>query len=318
MKLLDQVRNELRFQQLSYNTEKSYCYWIKRYCSHYLYEKHPREMAEEEVKSFLIHLAVNEYISESTQNQAFSALVFLYRYVIKRELIGLEKTPRAKMPKKIPVVMTHEEAMKVISLTEGIHQLIASLLYGTGMRKIECLRLRIKDLDFSRKEITIRQGKGKKDRVTMMPLGLIEDLKKQLNKVKLLHDKDLSEGFGAVDLPNALNKKYPSASKSFDWQYLFPSKSKCENPRTGELVRHHLHESTLGKAIKDAVKKSQIHRNIHPHTFRHSFATNLLKDGYDIRTIQELLGHSHVETTMIYTHVLNRGGLIVRSPIDKT
>lgn len=275
-------------------------------------------MGENEVKAFLTYLAVKEHISSSTQNQAFCSLLFLYRHVIKRDLKGLEDTVRAKQPKRIPVVMSHEEAMTIIQVMEGVPQLMTALLYGTGMRKTECLRLRIKYLDFNKKQIIIRQGKGMKDRVTMMPMGLVHDLKNQMDKVSILHKKDLSEGFGHVDLPNSLNRKYPCASTSLDWQYLFPSKTKCIDPRSGNLVRHHVHESTLSKAIKAAVKKAQIYRNIHPHTFRHSFATNLLKQGYDIRTVQELLGHSNVETTMIYTHVLNRGGLVVKSPYDET
>jgi integron integrase len=287
-----------------------------RFCDYFKMERNPKDMGSTEVKAFLTHLAVNEHVSASTQNQAFSALLFFYRHVLKRDLVGLSDTPRAKIHKRIPVVMSHEEAMKVIHALEGVHRLITSLLYGTGMRKTECLRLRIKDLDFRKLQISIREGKGKKDRVTMLPEKLVSELQQHLKKVKSLHDKDLNEGYGKVDLPNALAKKYPNANSSWDWQYVFPSRQRSIDPRSGQIFRHHLHESVLNKAVKKAVQEAQIFRNIHIHTFRHSFATNLLKQGYDIRTVQELLGHSNVETTMIYTHVLNRGGLVVKSPLD--
>ena len=273
-------------------------------------------MGEAEVSKFLSHLAVEGKVSASTQNQALSALLFLYQEVLKQELDWINNVTRAKKPSHLPVVFTKEEAKAVLLRLEGTKWLMASLLYGAGLRLMECLGLRVKDIDFSYNQITVRDGKGGKDRLTMLPGSLKDPLKKHLEKVRILHEQDLKEGFGKVYLPFALAKKYPNAEREFAWQYLFPASNRSIDPRSGTERRHHIYETVLQKAVKAAVRAAGINKPASCHTFRHSFATHLLEDGYDIRTVQELLGHKDVSTTMIYTHVLNKGGKGVRSPLD--
>jgi len=262
-------------------------------------------------------LALDKNVAASTQNQALSGLLFLYRNVFDLDLVGLEETPRAKTSKRVPVVLSEMETEKVINCMSGVYKLMLSLIYGAGLRKTECLRLRVKDIDFSFGQMVIRDGKGNKDRVAILPNNLMLNLKEHLKKVKILHDKDVVDGFGKVYLPTALDKKYPNANREWIWQFVFPSKSLSEDPRSGNLYRHHLSSSVLTRALKEAVKVSLVPKKINVHTFRHSFATHLLKSGSDIRTVQELLGHSNVETTMIYTHVLNKPGMTTLSPFDR-
>lgn len=272
-------------------------------------------MGEQEINQFLTHLAVNDHVSASTQNQALCSLIFLYKQILKKEM-GELNIIWAKKPKRLPVVLTRDEVKDVLSQLSGTYRLVAMLLYGSGLRLMECLRLRVKDIDFDYKQITVRDAKGQKDRVTPLPEKAIEPLQRQLEKVKKQHEKDVQDGYGSVYLPNALSKKYPNAEIEFGWQYVFPSASLSIDPRSGIKRRHHLDESVLQRAVKQAVLTSGIHKQATCHTLRHSFATHLLEDGYDIRTVQELLGHSSVETTMIYTHVMNKGGMAVKSPVD--
>ncbi len=314
-KLLDQVRGEIRLKHYSIRTEQAYTDWIKRFILHFD-KVHPKNLGAAEVEQFLTYLAVEGKVAASTQNQAKSALLFLYRQVLEIELPWLDNVAQAKAPKRLPVVLTRAEVQAVLSRLEGTHWLIANLLYGTGMRIMECLRLRIKDIEFSRKEILIRDGKGFKDRVTMLPLALLNPLREHLQNVKALHDQDLAVGYGSVYLPNALEKKYPTAARDWGWQYAFPSKGMSVDPHSGVTRRHHVQEQTVQRAVKQAVRDANLVKPATPHTFRHSFATHLLEGGYDIRTVQELLGHSDVATTMIYTHVLNKGGRGVVSPLD--
>lgn len=314
-KLLDQVRDAIRVRHYSMRTEEAYVYWIKRFIF-YHEKRHPLHMGEQEVSKFLSHLAVEGKVSASTQNQALSALLFLYQEVLKQELGWINNVKRAKKPSHLPVVFTKEEAKAVLLRLEGTKWLMASLLYGAGLRLMECLGLRVKDIDFSYNQITVRDGKGGKDRLTMLPGSLQEPLKKHLEKVRILHEQDLKEGFGKVYLPFALAKKYPNAEREFAWQYVFPASNRSIDPRSGIERRHHIYETVLQKAVKAAVRAAGINKPASCHTFRHSFATHLLEDGYDIRTVQELLGHKDVSTTMIYTHVLNKGGKGVRSPLD--
>jgi integron integrase len=269
-----------------------------------------------EVEQFLTYLAVEGNVAASTQNQAKSALLFLYKEVLGEALPWLDDIEQAKVPKRLPVVLSKEEVQAILRQLNGTHHLIVSLLYGTGMRILEGLRLRVKDIDFARKEILIRDGKGYKDRVTMLPVSLVTPLKKHLDKVKALHDEDLAKGYGAVYMPQALGKKYPNAARDWAWQYVFPSAKLSVDPRSGETRRHHVQDQAIQRAVRQAVRDAGITKLATPHTFRHSFATHLLEGGYDIRTVQELLGHSDVATTMIYTHVLNRGGQGVASPLD--
>jgi integron integrase len=260
---------------------------------------------------------VDKNVAASTQNQALSAILFLYQEVLHKDLDRPLDAVRAKKPKRLPTVLTKEEVQRVLAAMSGNYQLIAKLLYGSGLRLIECLRLRVKDVDFAQRQIIVRDGKGRKDRVTVLPNSLIESLQKHLRRVEMLHQKDLDDGYGTVYLPDALEKKYPNANCEWIWQYVFPSKSPSKDPRSGVTRRHHLHESAVQRAVREATKLANINKHITPHVFRHSFATHLLQGGYDIRTVQELLGHKDVKTTMIYTHVLNRGGLAVRSPLDE-
>ncbi|MDP2805639.1 MAG: integron integrase, partial [Gallionellaceae bacterium] len=280
-------------------------------------KRHPKDLGAQDVEAFLTHLAVAGKVSASTQNQAKSALLFLYREVLEIQLPWLDNVTQAKAPKKLPVVLTVAEVQAVLLRLSGSHLLIASLLYGGGMRLMEAVRLRVKDVEFARHEIIVREGKGFKDRVTMLPESVATSLKAHLAKVKTLHEEDLAQGYGEVYLPFALDKKYPNAGREWGWQYIFPSKNLSVDPRSGKTRRHHLDEKGVQRAVKQAVRDAGLVKPATPHTLRHSFATHLLQSGYDIRTVQELLGHSDVSTTMIYTHVLNKGGKGVVSPLDR-
>jgi integron integrase len=314
-RLLDQVRDALRVRHMSIRTERAYLHWARRYILFHG-KRHPAEMGEREINAFLTHLAVEKNVSASTQTQALCALLFLYRTVLGREVGELEGLIRARDSRKLPLVLTRDEVKKVLAGLEGRDHLILSLLYGTGMRLLEGLRLRVKDIDLAQHQITIRDGKGGKDRVTMLPASLEPALRSHLRNTKALHAQDLAAGYGRVYLPNALDKKYPTAAAEWGWQYVFPAPTRSLDPRSGVMRRHHLNERQLQKSFRDAVRKSRIAKPATVHTLRHSFATHLLMSGYDIRTVQELLGHKNVKTTMIYTHVLNRGGRGVQSPLD--
>ena len=315
-RLLDQVREKLRVKHYAIRTEQTYVDWIRRYIMFHD-KRHPKDLGAADVEAFLTHLAVAGKVAASTQNQAKSALLFLYREVLEIELPWLDKVTQAKAPKRLPVVLTVNETRLVLSQLKGTHALIAGLLYGAGMRLMEAVRLRVKDIEFARHEVLVREGKGDKDRVTMLPEAIIPALKLHLAKVKALHDEDLALGFGEVYLPFALDRKYPAAGREWGWQYVFPSRNLSLDPRSGKTRRHHIDEKGVQRAMKQAVRDAGLTKPATPHTLRHSFATHLLQSGYDIRTVQELLGHSDVATTMIYTHVLNRGGQGVVSPIDK-
>jgi len=314
-KLLERLHEAICVRHLSHRTEEAYRYWIKRYLFFHRL-RHPQEMGEAEINAFLSHLAVQEKVSASTQNQALSALLFLYRHILKREIGDLGQVIRAKRPRRLPVVMTRDEVQAVLGNLSRDKWLMAALLYGAGLRLMECLRLRVQDIDFTRHEITVRDGKGAKDRITMLPESPSTPLRDHLKRVHALHEKDLDEGWGRVQLPSALDRKYPNAPAEWRWQWVFPQEKRWKNTKTGEQGRHHIHETLLQRAVKEAVRKAGIVKHVGCHTFRHSFATHLLEAGYDIRTIQELLGHKDVTTTMIYTHVLNKGGHGVRSPMD--
>ena len=314
-KLLDQVRDVLRLKHYSYRTEQSYVDWITRYILFHD-KRHPKDMGVPEIEAFLTHLAVEGHVAASTQNQALSALLFLYHEVLRVALPDTIDAIRAKKPARLPVVLTRAEVQQVIAGMSGMYQLMAKLLYGSGLRLMECVRLRVKDIDFERREISVRDAKGGHERVTMLPTSLVAPLQEHLKRVKLVHDQDLAAGYGQVYLPYALDRKYPNASREWAWQYVFPSDRLSTDPRSQLTRRHHIDESNLQRAVKDAVRLAKIAKPASCHTFRHSFATHLLESGYDIRTVQELLGHKDVKTTMIYTHVLNRGGLAVRSPLD--
>jgi integron integrase len=315
-KLLDRVRDMLRVKHYSIRTEKTYVRWIRRYILFHD-KRHPEEMGAREIEAFLTHLAVEKNVAASTQNQALCALLFLYNEVLEKDLTpDVIDAVRAKKPKRLPVVLTRDEAMSVLAALSGTNQLIARTLYGSGLRLIECLRLRVKDIDFAYRQITVRDGKGQKDRATILPASLVDPLQEHLRRVRMLHQQDLDRGYGSVYLPYALERKYPSAHKEWCWQYVFPAQGRSTDPRSGVVRRHHLSESSVQKAVRRAVKLAGIDKPAGCHTFRHSFATHLLEDGYDIRTVQELLGHKDVKTTMIYTHVLSKGGLAVRSPLD--
>ena len=314
-KLLDQVRDKLRVKHYSIRTEQSYTDWIKRYILFHG-KRHPNEMGAEDIETFLTHLAVEGNVAAATQNQAKSALLFLYREVLQIELPWLDNITQAKVPKRLPVVLTVKEVQSVLSNLNGTHALVSNLLYGGGLRLMEAVRLRVKDVDFARHEILVREGKGFKDRVTMLPEAIVAPLKAHMAKVKALHLEDLAEGAGEVYLPFALDKKYANAAREWGWQYIFPSKNLSIDPRSGKTRRHHIDEKGVQRAVKQAVRDAELVKPATPHTFRHSFATHLIQAGYDIRTVQELLGHSDVSTTMIYTHVLNKGGKGVKSPLD--
>ncbi len=312
---LNEVRNVLRLKHMSRRTETSYMYYILDFIRFHG-KRHPKEMGAEEIRAYLSHLATEGNVAASTQNVALSALLFLYRHVLKVNLPDIENIERARRSRRVPVVLTRNEVEAILSRASGVHNLILSLLYGTGMRLSECLSLRVKDLDFERLEITVRDGKGEKDRQTMLPRKLVAALHRQLQYAQHLHQEDLGEGFGEVELPYALARKYPNAAKGWGWQYVFPAAHRSKDPRTGRVGRHHLLEHTVQRAMKKALRAAGIHKHASVHTLRHSFATHLLESGYDIRTVQELLGHKDVKTTMIYTHVLNRAGRGVRSPLD--
>ena len=313
-KLLDEVRKVIRLRHYSPKTEESYVNWIRKYVL-YHNKKHPRDMGEKEIRDYLNYLSLTQNVSYSTQNQALNAIIFLYKNVIKKELGNLN-FEKAKRVKHIPVVLSKNEVELILNQLEGIVKLIVSLLYGSGLRLNECLSIRIKDVDVDYMQIIIRDGKGGKDRRTMIPGSLINQLKKQIEKVKQIHTSDLKCCGGFTDLPYALEKKYPNANKQFGWQYLFPASKQIYVPKTKRKHRHHLHEATIQRAVKSAVSKAELVKQVSPHTFRHSFATHLLENGYDIRTVQELMGHKDVRTTMVYTHVLNKGVMGVRSPLD--
>ena len=314
-KLLDQVRDTIRLKHYSIRTEQSYVAWIKRYILFHQ-KRHPNEMGSAEIEAFLTHLAVKENVAASTQNQALSALLFLYREVLRQDLDGPIDSIRAKKPKRLPTVLTKDEVRRVIGELSGAHRLMAQLLYGSGLRLMECVRLRVKDIDFTQHLMIVRDGKGQEDRITMLPDSLIAPLQEHLQRVKRLHQEDLARGHGSVYLPFALERKYPNAGREWIWQYVFPANRLSVDPHTGIVRRHHVDESNLQKAVREAARQTGIAKRVTCHTFRHSFATHLLENGYDIRTVQELLGHKDVKTTMIYTHVLNRGPMAVRSPLD--
>jgi integron integrase len=313
-KLLDRVRSELRIRHYAYRTEESYVDWIRRYIFFHQ-KKHPLDVGQAGVTAFLTHLALVAKVAASTQNQARSALLFLYNVVLQQDLGPIE-APQAKRPVRLPIVLTKEEVRQVLAMMTGTHQLIAQLLYGSGMRVTECLQLRIQDLDFGQNQLIVRSGKGDKDRVTLFPRSLHEPLQKHLERVKKQHEQDVKRGHGDVYLPDALARKYPNAERAWLWQFVFPANGFSKDPRSGVVRRHHLHESGLQKAVKRAADLATIEKRVSPHIFRHCFATHLLEAGYDIRTVQELLGHEDVKTTQIYTHVLNKGPLGVRSPLD--
>ncbi|WP_297841354.1 integron integrase [Ignavibacterium sp.] len=313
-KLLDQVRNVMRVNHYSKKTEEAYINWIKRFILFHN-KRHPIDMGAEEIKSFINNLVTNYHVSSATQNQALQGILFLYKNILNKDVGWIENIKHSTRVKHLPVVLSKREVARVFDNLEGTNKLIVSLLYGSGLRLSEALKLRIKDIDFDYKQILVRDGKGEKDRHTILPDSVISELKKHLNKVYLKHKDDLKNGKGETILPYALKKKYPNAGKEFGWQYAFPADKFIKDNDSGLITRWHIHESTVQRAVKDAVKKSGITKPASPHTFRHSFATHLLENGYDIRTIQELLGHSSVKTTMIYTHVLNRG-LGVKSPLD--
>jgi integron integrase len=316
-KLLDRVQAKIRYKHFSIRTEEAYLGWIKRFIRH-SGRRHPATLGPREVEAFLTHLAVEGRVAASTQNQALSALVFLYREVLGQEVGYLDGLQRVRRPAKLPVVLNRQEAIAVLdNLPPTSVRLMGQLLYGSGLRLLECLRLRVKDVDFAGQHLVVRDGKGGNDRVTLLPASLRAPLRLHLAKVKALHDEDLAHGFGRVYLPFALDRKYPHAARAWAWQYVFPSGNRSVDPRSQVERRHHVGELVLQRAVKAAVRKAGIVKAATPHSFRHSFATQLLESGYDIRTVQELLGHKDVSTTMIYTHVLNRPGVVpVRSPLD--
>lgn len=315
-RLLDEVRGRIRRLGMSLRTEEAYVGWIRRFIVANG-KRHPRELGAREVEAFLTHLATHGKVAASTQNQALSALLFLYREVLQQNLPWLENIRRAKRPQRLPVVLARDEVARLLSEMSGVTWLMASLLYGSGMRLMECVRLRVKDVDFARREITVRQGKGGKDRRTMLPAMSVDALQGQLAEARRVHERDLVAGFGEVWLPNALARKYPHAAREWGWQYVFPASARSIDPRSGEVHRHHLDETVLQRAVKRAVRTAGLNKLATCHTLRHSFATHLLEAGHDIRTIQELLGHKDAATTQIYTHVLNRGGHGVLSPLDR-
>ncbi len=315
-RLLDQVREAIRARHYSRRTAESYVAWIRRFIIFHG-KRHPKEMGEPEITAFLSGLAVGNKVSASTQNQALCAILFLYREVLKLDLCRLGDVVRARISRRLPVVLTRAEVGLILEQLRGTLRLMATLLYGSGLRLLECARLRIKDVDFGSNQIMVRSGKGDKDRVTLLPAMVKDELARHIERVRKHHRMDVEAGAGWVELPAALSRKYPNAAREWIWQWVFPATRIYVEPRTGERRRHHLHESVLQRAVKEAVRRAGIAKPASCHTFRHSFATHLLEAGYDIRTVQELLGHSDVSTTMIYTHVLDRGPGAVRSPADQ-
>jgi integron integrase len=314
-KLLDRVRWRLRAKHYSIRTEEAYVDWVRRFILFH-HKRHPDEMGETEISAFLSYLAVEKNVAASTQNQAFSALLFLYQQVLDRKLDFIDNVQRVTRPAKLPVVFTPAEARAVLEQLRGEHQLMAELLYGAGLRLMECVRLRVKDIDFGYGQITVRDGKGLRQRVTTLPTKVRRRLQLHLAHVRALHLRDLANGGGRVYLPFAVERKYRSANRSWPWQYVFPAAKLSVDPRSGEMRRHHVSEKNLQNAVKLAVQQARVPKAASCHTFRHSFATHLLENGQDIRTVQELLGHKDISTTMLYTHVLNKPGLAVRSPLD--
>ena len=314
-KLFDRLHEEFRRRHYSYETEKSYLYWIKEFIRFH-HMTPPRELGREAVEAFLTYLAVDKQVAASTQNQAFSALIFLYRDVYQFNTDWNLNALRARTTRYVPTVLSRDEVFAIFSHMSGVPKLIVQVLYGSGLRLRESLNLRVKDLDFAHHQIMVRDTKGRESRVTTLPDGLIAPLNQQLQTVKHWHEMDLNQGYGAVILPYALARKYPNANRQWIWQFVFPAQSRYRDSQTGEVGRFHVHPSSVQKALKRAVVVAGIQKRVSCHTFRHSFATHLLQNGYDIRTVQELLGHKDVKTTMIYTHVLNRGGKGVRSPLD--
>jgi integron integrase len=315
-KLLDQIRQTLRTKHYSYRTEQTYIDWIKRFILFH-HKRHPRDMGSDEVQAYITYLANERHVAASTQNQALSAIMFLYRYVLQQELDLPTEILRPGRLVRLPTVLSHPEAMAVISRMKGAPKLVAQLLYGSGLRITECLRLRVKDIDFANHQILVREGKGEDDRFTILPDSLFHSLKEQIEVSRLIYQRDLKEGFGEVSLPYALERKYPNASREFAWQYVFPSQARSVDPLSKRTRRHHLDVTVIQKAVHQAALAAGLDKPVSPHTFRHSFATQLLQNGYDIRTVQELLGHKDVKTTMIYTHVLQKGAGGVKSPLDE-
>jgi len=315
-RLLGRLRDRIRYRRYSLRTEQAYADWVRRFVRFHGGSS-IEKLTADDVEQFLTHLAVDLNVAGSTQNQAQSALLFLYREVLVKDMRWLEGVVRAKSPSRLPVVLSVDEVQKLLRVMQGTHRLLAELLYGTGMRIMEALRLRVKDVDFGRAEILVRDGKGAKDRVTVLPRRLFGPLRRQIARTSEIHANDLAEGFGAVWLPSALSRKYPAGPREWAWQYVFPAERRALDPRSGEVRRHHISDQSFQRAMREALRRSGIAKPATPHTLRHSFATHLLEAGYDIRTVQELLGHSDVRTTMIYTHVLNRGGLGVTSPADR-
>lgn len=315
-RLLDRVRSVIRIRHYSRRTEQAYVYWIRQFILFHN-KRHPLEMGKAEVESYLTWLAEKRNVAAATQNQALNAILFLYRDVLEVEIGRLEGVTRARKPKRLPVVLSRKEVSAILNSMDGTPRLVASLLYGAGLRLLDGLRLRVQDVDFEVGELLIRDGKGGKDRRTMLPQSLVEPLQHHLAHVRQQHANDLAQGYGSTLLPHALERKYRNANRDWRWQYVFPATTRWHDQEKNEWRRHHLHESVIQKAVKAAANKAGIMKRIGPHTFRHCFATHLLEDGYDIRTVQELLGHKDVKTTMIYTHVLNRGGQGVRSPLDR-
>jgi integron integrase len=314
--LLQSLQSNLRLQHLSRRTEAAYVYWTKRFVR-FCGLRHPSDLGPTEVREFLSYLVVERNLSAATQQQALSALLFLYRNVVGRSLETLGRLPRGRVPTTLPVVLTREEVARVLGFLRGTPRLVGVLLYGSGLRVTECLMLRVKDLDLERLEATVRRGKAGKDRVTVIPETALVALQEHLERVKALHGRDSANGGGWVELPEGLDAKYRNAGSSWPWQWVFPARRSYRDSESGRVCRHHLHESVVQRAMTAAVRASEIGKRASCHTLRHSFATHLLESGYDIRTVQELLGHRDVSTTMIYTHVLNRGGRGVRSPADR-
>lgn len=314
-KLLDKVRDKIRAKHYSYRTEQQYLGWIRRFILHHG-KRHPAEMSASEVEQFLTHLAVEQRVSAATQNQALAAILFLYRHVLEVELPWLENVVRARQPVRVPVVLPRREVQALLRELDDEFHLVAQLLYGSGLRLMEALRLRVKDVDFEYFQIVVRDGKGRKDRVTILPEAVAAALRSHLRSVRERHHRALERGYGGVDLPDALTRKYPRAELDWGWQYIFPAMRPSRDPRDGTLRRHHLHPTSMQRAVREAARRIGIVKPVGPHTLRHCFATHLLERGYDIRTVQELMGHTDVRTTQIYTHVMKKGAGAVKSPLD--